>query len=29
MGAADGCDLFTFTGDRIALKSSYFKTRTG
>lgn len=25
----DGCDLFTFTGDKIALKSSYFKTRTG
>ena len=24
----DGCDLFTFTGDKIALKSSYFKTRT-
>ena len=25
----DGCDLFTFAGDKIALKSSYFKTRTG
>jgi hypothetical protein len=25
----EGCDLFTFTGDKIALKSSYFKTRTG
>ena len=25
----DGCDLFTFTADKIALKSSYFKTRTG
>ena len=24
----DGCDLFTFTGDKIAHKSSYFKTRT-
>jgi len=24
----DGCDLFTFTGDKIARKSSYFKTRT-
>lgn len=24
----DGCDLFTFAGDKIALKSSYFKTRT-
>jgi len=25
----DGCDLFTFAGDKIMLKSSYFKTRTG
>jgi len=24
----DGCDLFTFAGGKIALKSSYFKTRT-
>ena len=24
----DGCDLFTFSGDKIARKSSYFKTRT-
>ena len=24
----DGCDLFTFAGDKIALKSSFFKTRT-
>ena len=24
----DGCDLFTFRDDRIAVKSSYFKTRT-
>jgi steroid delta-isomerase-like uncharacterized protein len=24
----NGCDLFTFEGDKIALKSSYFKTRT-
>ena len=24
----DGCDLFTFAGDKIAVKSSYFKTRT-
>jgi steroid delta-isomerase-like uncharacterized protein len=24
----DGCDLFTFAGDKIARKSSYFKTRT-
>jgi hypothetical protein len=23
-----GCDLFTFAGDKIARKSSYFKTRT-
>jgi ketosteroid isomerase-like protein len=23
----NGCDLFTFTGDKIALKSAYFKTR--
>src|SRR5215467_9703896 len=23
----NGCDLFTFTGGKIALKSSYFKTR--
>lgn len=25
----NGCDLFTFAGDKIARKSSYFKTRTG
>ena len=24
----NGCDVFTFEGDKIALKSSYFKTRT-
>ncbi|MGH7322748.1 MAG: nuclear transport factor 2 family protein [Candidatus Rokuibacteriota bacterium] len=24
----NGCDLFTFVGDKIALKSSYLKTRT-
>ena len=24
----NGCDLFTFRGDKIALKSSYFKNRT-
>ena len=24
----DGCDLFTFRGGKIALKSSFFKTRT-
>jgi steroid delta-isomerase-like uncharacterized protein len=24
----NGCDLFTFEGDKIALKSSYFKRRT-
>jgi hypothetical protein len=24
----DGCDVFTFEGDKIARKSSYFKTRT-
>jgi steroid delta-isomerase-like uncharacterized protein len=24
----DGCDLFTFAGDKIARKSAYFKTRT-
>ena len=24
----DGCDLFTFEGDKIARKSAYFKTRT-
>jgi steroid delta-isomerase-like uncharacterized protein len=24
----DGCDLFTFAGDKIVRKSSYFKTRT-
>jgi len=24
----DGCDLFTFAGDKIERKSSYFKTRT-
>jgi ketosteroid isomerase-like protein len=24
----NGCDLFIFTGDRIALKTSFFKTRT-
>lgn len=24
----NGCDLFTFTGDKITLKSSFFKTRT-
>lgn len=24
----NGCDLFTFRGNKIALKSSYFKTRT-
>ena len=24
----DGCDLFTFAGDKIARTSSYFKTRT-
>jgi ketosteroid isomerase-like protein len=24
----NGCDVFTFRGDKIALKSSYFKTRT-
>jgi len=24
----NGCDLFTFEGDKIALKSAYFKTRT-
>lgn len=24
----DGCDLFTFTGGKIARKSSFFKTRT-
>lgn len=25
----DGCDLFTFAGDKIARKSSFLKTRTG
>jgi ketosteroid isomerase-like protein len=25
----NGCDLFTFEGDKIALKSSFFKTRAG
>jgi ketosteroid isomerase-like protein len=25
----NGCDVFTFAGDKIARKSSYFKTRTG
>jgi hypothetical protein len=25
----DGCDLFTFVGDKIARKSSFLKTRTG
>ena len=25
----DGCDLFTFAGERIALKDSYRKARTG
>jgi ketosteroid isomerase-like protein len=25
----NGCDVFTFRNDKIALKSSYFKTRTG
>ena len=24
----NGCDLFTFQNDKIAVKSSYFKTRT-
>ena len=24
----NGCDVFTFAGDKIALKCSYFKTRT-
>ncbi len=24
----DGCDLFTFAGDKIARKSAFFKTRT-
>ena len=24
----NGCDIFTFENDKIALKSSYFKTRT-
>ena len=24
----NGCDLFTFRGDKIAVKSSFFKTRT-
>ena len=24
----NGCDLFTFRGGKIALKSSYFKNRT-
>lgn len=24
----DGCDLFTFVGDKIARKSAYFKSRT-
>jgi steroid delta-isomerase-like uncharacterized protein len=24
----NGCDLFIFTGDKIALKTSFFKTRT-
>jgi len=24
----DGCDLFTFSGGKIARKSAYFKTRT-
>jgi ketosteroid isomerase-like protein len=28
MVEVDGCDLFTFAGDEIARKSSYFKTRT-
>ena len=25
----NGCDVFTFRNDKIAVKSSYFKTRTG
>ena len=25
----NGCDVFTFHGDKIAVKSSYFKNRTG
>lgn len=25
----NGCDVFTFRHDKIAVKSSYFKTRTG
>ena len=25
----NGCDVFTFRNDNIAVKSSYFKTRTG
>jgi len=25
----NGCDIFTFAGDKIARKSSYFKARTG
>ena len=24
----NGCDVFTFAGDKIAVKSAYFKTRT-
>jgi len=28
MYGVDGCDLFTFAGDKIARKSAYFKTRT-
>jgi hypothetical protein len=24
----NGCDVFTFAGDKIALKCSYFKNRT-
>ena len=24
----NGCDVFTFAGNKIALKCSYFKTRT-
>jgi ketosteroid isomerase-like protein len=25
----NGCDIFTFKGDKIAVKNSYFKTRIG
>ena len=28
MVEVDGCDLFTFRGGKIALKSSYLKNRT-